>query len=69
MRDFKEVEVSAEAHYFRVWLAEMFLCDDHRLFRGFVPVVHSVVRLQVLRLNLSPLSAALWLLTREDSGC
>lgn len=35
----------AEQHYVRIWLAEMFLRDDQRLFREFVPVVHSVVRL------------------------
>jgi hypothetical protein len=38
--------IQAEKHYVRVWLADMFLKDDRRLFRGFVPVVHSVVRLQ-----------------------
>ncbi len=42
----KEVTLLAEKHYFRVWLAEMFLRDDGHLFRNFVPVVHSVVRLQ-----------------------
>lgn len=37
--------LSAEQHYFRVWLSEAFLADDRRLFRTFVPVVHSNVRL------------------------
>lgn len=37
--------IQAEQHYLRVWLAEMFLRDDRLLFREFVPVVHSVVRL------------------------
>ncbi len=40
------IAAEAEKHYVRVWLAEMFLRDDRRLFRQFVPVVHSVVRLQ-----------------------
>jgi len=40
-----EVTLLAEKHYLRVWLAEMFLRDDRRLFSKFVPVVHSVVRL------------------------
>ncbi|HET7231428.1 MAG TPA: hypothetical protein VFJ16_15575 [Longimicrobium sp.] len=38
--------IQAEKHYLRLWLAEMFLKDDRRLFREFVPVVHSAVRLQ-----------------------
>jgi hypothetical protein len=41
-----EVQVQAEKHYFRFWLSEMFLNDDRRLFREYVPVVHSTVRLQ-----------------------
>lgn len=40
------VTASAEQHYFRIWLSEMFLADDRRLFREFTPVVHSAVRLQ-----------------------
>ncbi|HWR09356.1 hypothetical protein [Sporomusa sp.] len=33
-------------HYFRLRLAEMFLKDDRKLFRKYVPVVSSVVSLQ-----------------------
>jgi len=40
------VELKAERHYVRVWLAEMFLKDDRRLFNEYMPVVHSGVRLQ-----------------------
>lgn len=40
------VAAEAERHYVRIWLAETFLCDDRKLFRQYVPVVHSVVRLQ-----------------------
>src|SRR5690554_4208579 len=39
------VTLEAESHYVRIWLAEMFLNDDRRLFREYVPVVHSTVRL------------------------
>lgn len=39
------VPLEAENHYVRFWLAEMFLKDDRRLFREYVPVVHSTVRL------------------------
>lgn len=42
----QDVTLVAERHYFRIWLAEMFLKDDTKLFREFVPVVHSAVRLQ-----------------------
>lgn len=42
----QEVELQAERHYVRFWLAEMFLKDDRRLFREFVPVVHSNVTLR-----------------------
>jgi hypothetical protein len=42
----QEVPIQAEQHYFRVWLSEMYLRDDRRLFREYVPVVHSAVRLQ-----------------------
>lgn len=35
----------AEQSYVRLWLAEMFLKDDRVLFREFVPVVHTSVRL------------------------
>jgi hypothetical protein len=37
--------IVAEENYFRIWLAEMFLRDDRRLFRQYVPVVHSAVKL------------------------
>ena len=40
-----EVTLEAEKHYFRLWLAEMFLKDDKRVFRSYVPVVHSAVSL------------------------
>lgn len=39
-------EVESGKHYFRLWLAEMFLRHDQKLFRTWSPVVHSVVRLQ-----------------------
>lgn len=38
-----EIALVPEQHYLRVWLSEMFLRDDRRLFRQFVPVVHSNV--------------------------
>lgn len=38
--------IEAEKYYFRVWLAEMFLKDDRKLFKTFIPVVHSVTKLQ-----------------------
>jgi len=41
-----EIDIVAEKHYIRVWLAEMFLRNDRRLFREFTPVVHSTVRLK-----------------------
>jgi len=40
------VLLQAEKHYLRLWLSESFLADDRRLFREYVPVVHSSVRLQ-----------------------
>jgi hypothetical protein len=40
------VRLQAEKHYLRLWLSESFLADDRRLFREYVPVVHSSVRLQ-----------------------
>lgn len=40
------IEIKEGQHYFRLWLAEMFLRDNRRLFRDIVPVVSSVVRLQ-----------------------
>jgi hypothetical protein len=42
----QEVTLQAEKHYLRLWLSEAFLADDRRLFREYVPVVHSAVRLQ-----------------------
>ena len=42
---FPSADIEAERHYFRIWLAEMFLKDDRRLFREYVPVVHSAVTL------------------------
>jgi len=39
------VKLESEKHYFRLWLSEMFLKDDKRVFRTFVPVVHSSVSL------------------------
>jgi hypothetical protein len=42
----QEVTLQAEQHYLRLWLSESFLADDRRLFREYVPVVHSAVRLQ-----------------------
>jgi hypothetical protein len=41
-----EIELEPESHYARLWLSEMFLADDRKLFRQFVPVVHSAVQLQ-----------------------
>src|SRR5262249_52291121 len=37
--------IVAEDHYVRLWLSEMFLKNDRKLFREFQPVVHSSVRL------------------------
>jgi hypothetical protein len=42
----QETKLESEKHYLRIWLSEMFLADDRRLFRQFVPVLHSAVRLQ-----------------------
>lgn len=44
-RPVKGVTLKAEEHYFRIWVSEMFLKDDRRLFREFVPVVHSAINL------------------------
>lgn len=41
----EEIEILADKHYFRLWVSEMYLKDDRRLFREFVPVVHSAVSL------------------------
>lgn len=41
-----ETVVLAEQHYFRIWVSEMFLKHDGRLFRDYVPVVHSAVTLR-----------------------
>jgi len=41
-----QTNIVAGEYYFRIWLAEMFLKDDRKLFKTFVPVVHSVVKFQ-----------------------
>lgn len=44
--DVEKIEFKEGQHYFRLRLAEMFLKDDRKLFRTYVPVVSSVVELQ-----------------------
>ena len=44
--DVETVELKEGQHYLRLRLAEMFLKDDRKLFRSYVPVVSSVVELQ-----------------------
>lgn len=44
--DVERIELQEGQHYLRLRLAEMFLKDDRKLFRSYVPVVSSVVGLQ-----------------------
>lgn len=44
--DIETIEFKEGEHYFRLCLAEMFLKDDRKLFRKYVPVVSSTVQLQ-----------------------
>ncbi|WP_196592945.1 hypothetical protein [Pectinatus sottacetonis] len=44
--DVEKIEFKEGQQYFRLRLAEMFLKDDRKLFRTYVPVVSSVVELQ-----------------------
>lgn len=44
--DVEKIVFQEGRHYFRLRLAEMFLKDDRKLFRKYVPVVSSVVSLQ-----------------------
>ncbi|MEN6413573.1 MAG: hypothetical protein ABFC84_12590 [Veillonellales bacterium] len=44
--DVEKIEFQEGQHYFRLRLAEMFLKDDRKLFRSYVPVVSSVAALQ-----------------------
>jgi hypothetical protein len=44
--DVEKIVFQEGQHYFRLRLAEMFLKDDRKLFRKYVPVVSSVVSLQ-----------------------
>ncbi len=44
--DVEKIVFQEGQHYFRLRLAEMFLKDDRKLFRSYVPVVSSVVSLQ-----------------------
>ncbi|SDE11368.1 hypothetical protein [Sporomusa acidovorans] len=44
--DIETIEFKEGQHYFRLRLADMFLKDDRKLFRSYVPVVSSSVQLQ-----------------------
>lgn len=44
--DIETIKFKEGEHYFRLCLAEMFLKDDRKLFRNYVPVVSSTVQLQ-----------------------
>ncbi|SHJ63947.1 hypothetical protein [Propionispora hippei] len=44
--DVERIELKEGQHYLRLRLTEMFLKDDRKLFRSYVPVVSSVVELQ-----------------------
>ncbi|CQR74479.1 hypothetical protein SOV_25920 [Sporomusa ovata DSM 2662] len=44
--DIETIEFKEGQHYFRLRLAEMFLKNDRKLFRSYVPVVSSSVQLQ-----------------------
>ncbi|TWH49162.1 hypothetical protein [Sporomusa sp. KB1] len=44
--DIEPIAFKEGQHYFRLRLAEMFLKDDRKLFRNYVPVVSSSVQLQ-----------------------
>ncbi|QDR83428.1 hypothetical protein [Sporomusa termitida] len=44
--DVEKIEFKEGQHYFRLRLAEMFLKNDRKLFRKYVPVVSSVVSVQ-----------------------